>query len=443
VLFGSFKKRFAVIALMLVVFMLSGCLGGPKTFTVVVEIDPALAGVEIRKDSEDGDLLATTGEDGKAEIENLKEGTKLFPVKDGYTFEPPFDTVTKDGAMPFTATPIEEEPEEREITDVEVLKDTLLVGELYVLPETVTATLSDDEEVELEVNWDDDEFSSEEQGVFEIEGELVLPEGITNPDDLKAKIVLTVRFVPEEDEQLYQDAADKVKEEVGEFDEPITEDIDLPAQVTVGEGDDAVTFAVAWRSDKPEILSDEGKILKRTAEDEVVTLTGTLSKQEPAAQEASDPRVVELTVTVAADPVKKAEALVEEIEAYEGPNHFNEVEGIQQRIQDAKDAVEAIEGNPMLRYELTMRIHGVEQAVGKILTDHVKAVLAAIDESDLELFDALNAFWDADAEFMGTYWYMATEMGVLDIDSDSIKPEDVEIIQEELIEKAPQVYEER
>jgi hypothetical protein len=63
-----------------------------------------------------------------------------------------------------------------------------------------------------------------------------------------------------------------------------------------------------------------------------VTLTGTLSKQEPAAQEASDPRVVVLTVTVAADPVKKAEALVEEIEAYEGPNHFNEVEGIQQRI---------------------------------------------------------------------------------------------------------------
>jgi hypothetical protein len=111
--------------------------------------------------------------------------------------------------------------------------------------------------------------------------------------------------------------------------------------------------------------------------------------------------------------------------------------------QDAKDAVEAIEGNPILRYELTMRIHGVEQAVGKILTDHVKAVLVAIDESDLELFDALNAFWDADAEFTGTYWYMATEMEVLDIDLTSIKPEDVEIIQEELIEKAPQVYEER
>ena len=77
--------------------------------------------------------------------------------------------------MPFTATPIEEEPEEREITYVEVLKHTLLVGDLYFLPETVTATLSDDEEVELEVIWDDDEFSSEEQGVFEIEGELVLP----------------------------------------------------------------------------------------------------------------------------------------------------------------------------------------------------------------------------------------------------------------------------
>ena len=38
---------------------------------------------------------------------------------------------------------------------------------------------------------------------------------------------------------------------------------------------------------------------------------------------------------------------------------------------------------------------------------------------------------------------MATEMEVLDIDPTSIKPEDVEIIQEELIEKAPQVYEER
>lgn len=113
------------------------------------------------------------------------------------------------------------------------------------------------------------------------------------------------------------------------------------------------------------------------------------------------------------------------------------MEGIQQRIQDAKDAVEAIEGNPMLSYELTMRIHGVEQAVGKILTDHVKAVLAAIDESDSELFDALNAFWDADAEFIDTYWYMAREMGVLNTGLGSIEPEDVEIIQEELIEKAP------
>jgi len=60
--------------------------------------------------------------------------------------------------------------------------------------------------------------------------------------------------------------------------------------------------------------------------------------------------------------------------------------------------------------------------------------------NDLKLFDALKAFWDAEEQYKQVYWYMVKFMGALEgINRDAIEPSDVDIIQEELIEKAPQV----
>jgi hypothetical protein len=144
----------------------------------------------------------------------------------------------------------------------------------------------------------------------------------------------------------------------------------------------------------------------------------------------------------AAEAELKAKALVEELEAIDGPKHYREVADILKLIEDANEAVDAITGNPALRYELRLRVQGVESKVNETLEGHVEAVLGATN--DLKLFDALKAFWDAEVQYREVYWYMVELMDALEgIDEYAIEPSDVDIIQEELIEKAPQVYAER
>jgi hypothetical protein len=180
-----------------------------------------------------------------------------------------------------------------------------------------------------------------------------------------------------------------------------------------------------------------------------VTLTGTITIEQagPEGQAEEDPTVFTITVTVLADPELKAEALVEELEAIDGPKHYSEVADILKLIEDANEAVEAITGNPALRKGLRLRVLGVESKVNETLEGHVQAVLGgAIGESGnpLKLFDALKAFWDAEEQYKQVYWYMVKFMGALEgINHDAIEPSDVDIIQEELIEKAPQVDAER
>jgi len=140
-------------------------------------------------------------------------------------------------------------------------------------------------------------------------------------------------------------------------------------------------------------------------------------------------------VTVLADPELKAKALVKELEAIDGPKHYSEVADILKLIEDAKEAVEAITGNTALRNGLMLRVLGVESKVNETLEGHVQAVLGAIN--DLKLFDALKAFWDAEEQYIPVYWKMVDSMGALE--GIGGEPSDVHIIQEELIEKAPQV----
>jgi len=198
-LFKRFKNHFAVVSLMLVVLLLSGCFGGPKTFTVTVQLDTELAGVEIREGSKTGSILGETTEKGVAELKNVKEGTVLVPVKDGYTFKPETRKVTKAGTVAFEAIKDEPSPEpgEKDITSVtnpdaiEVYKDKAPFDQLN-LPEKVSVTLADDTKVEVKVEWKAGDYDNTKEGTYTLVGELK-PEGdIKNPSNLQAEMKVTV-----------------------------------------------------------------------------------------------------------------------------------------------------------------------------------------------------------------------------------------------------------
>ena len=139
--FRCTRSRVAVAALMLVVFLLSGCLG-QKTFTVTVEITPALAGVNIHENSETGTLKAITDEAGMAEIKNVKSGTILVPVREGYSFKPKNAKVTKAGTIEFAVQETEPgDPVEKAhelVERVEEAQPPERYGDLVVIRELIT-----------------------------------------------------------------------------------------------------------------------------------------------------------------------------------------------------------------------------------------------------------------------------------------------------------------
>jgi hypothetical protein len=525
------KERLILIALTLVALLLAGCgLFGPKSFDIVVRIEPPVEGVNIFVD---GVHSATTDADGQAEL-NVKANAKLTAELEGYTFEQKEIKVTKAGEYVFEIetspgrkgaivsvktvlediqvwageTPFEdldlpstvevvldddeevevdvdwtaaEEDYDYETAGVYELEGVLVPGEGITNPDNITVkvkvvvedkgaivsvktvlediqvwagetpfedldlpskvevVLDDDEEVEVAVDWTaaEEDYDYETAGVYELEGVLVPGEGITNPDNITVKVKVVVQ-----DKEPYDDAKDYLADFFADY-EVIGPDVDkltLPTEIDLGDG---VTAKVTWESSNPEVLNVDGTI-NRTAEDVEVTLTGTITIEQagPEGQAEEDPTVFTITVTVLADPELKAKALVEELEAIDGPKHYSEVADILKLIEDAKEAFGAITGNPALRNELRLRVLGVESKVNETLKGHVQAVLGAIN--DLRLFDALKAFWDAEEQYREVYWYMVEFMDALEgIDDDAIEPSDVDIIQEELIEKAPQVYAER
>jgi len=438
------KKRLTLIALTLVALLLAGCgLFGPKSFDIVVRIEPPVEGVKIFVD---GVHSATTEADGQVEL-NVKANAKLTAKLEGYTFKQEEQKVTKAGEYVFE---IETSPGRKgAIVSVKTVLEDIQVwaGETPFedldLPSRVEVVLDDDEEVEVDVDWTaaEEDYDYETAGVYELEGVLVPGEGITNPDNITVEVKVVV-----EDKEPYDDAKVYLADFFADYEEigPDVDKLTLPTEIDLGDG---VTAKVTWKSSNPEVLDVDG-IIHRTAEDVEVTLTGTITIEQagPEGQAEEDPTVFTITVTVLADPELKAEALVEELEAIDGPKHYSEVADILKLIEDANEAVEAITGNPALRYELRLRVQGVESKVNETLEGHVQAVLDGFGESgnDLKLFDALKAFWDAEEQYREVYWYMVKFMDALEgINHDAIEPGDVDIIQEELIEKAPQVDAER
>jgi hypothetical protein len=244
----SLNKRAASAALMLIVLLLTGCFGGAKTFTVVVQVTPELDGVEIHRGSETGDLLGTTNENGTVELRNVKSNTVLVPVKAGYRFNPASHPVSKAGKIEFTAT-----PKERTVQSAASQADiSVLIGTVFgdlPLPAEVEVALSDGSTVDLAVQWQEGTYDPDTAGEYSLEGVLVLTEGISNPDGINAEIRVIVRFVPEEDEPYYEEARSYLDQLIPEY---VTEELNLPTRFEVASG---AFFDAEWDSSHPDVLS--------------------------------------------------------------------------------------------------------------------------------------------------------------------------------------------
>jgi hypothetical protein len=180
--------------LTLVALLLAGCgLFGPKSFDIVVRIEPPVEGVKIFVD---GVYKDTTDADGEVELK-VKANATLTAELEGYTFKQKEITVTGPGKYVFEKT---SPGRKRAIVDVKtVLEDIqVLAGETPFedlrLPSTVEVVLDDDEEVEVAVDWTaaEEDYDYETAGVYKLEGVLVPGEGIINPYNITVKVKVVV-----------------------------------------------------------------------------------------------------------------------------------------------------------------------------------------------------------------------------------------------------------
>ena len=197
------KKRFGVVALLLVLFLLAGCsFGGKKTSQVVVRTNPPTAGVEVYVDSTEGKYLGVTNEEGLLEIEEeLEVGTVLIGVKEGYQVRPE-EAKVKGHTVEFY---VNEDPGGKELAIVSVESNSLEFNlgkapefEKLPLPEKVEVTLDNGIPAILDVTWQEGDYDPKKVGGYVIKGDLTLVEGIENPDGLQAEFEITLSADPED-----------------------------------------------------------------------------------------------------------------------------------------------------------------------------------------------------------------------------------------------------
>lgn len=109
-----------------------------------------------------------------------------------------------DGLQAIATITIEEQVDpDLEIISVQELESITLQGPVSFtelgLPETITAHLHNGLQVVLDLEWSDEGFDGTVPGTYPLFANLVLPNGITNPEDIKAQIEVTV-LIEEEPE---------------------------------------------------------------------------------------------------------------------------------------------------------------------------------------------------------------------------------------------------
>jgi len=175
----------------------------------VVEVEPELYSVTFEVTDEDeeaiedadvalNDYEEATDEDGMAAFEVAPGEYDYTVTKDGYedatgTVAVVDEDVTEEVTLEAVVEPLEVVSVEP-IDDIEVALGTPF--EELDLPEEVEVTLDNDEETtrDLEVDWAaaEEDYDADEAGVYELEGELVLPEDVINPDEHVAEVNVIV-----------------------------------------------------------------------------------------------------------------------------------------------------------------------------------------------------------------------------------------------------------
>lgn len=128
------------------------------------------------------------------------------------------------------------------LADIEVAYRTLF--ENIGLPDKVEVTLDDQTKQTLEVEWSEGNYDGSSTGTYKLEGTLILVEGITNNNHLKAKIDVIVPVAAKGDvKSVEMLAAKKVSYETDFL------DLDLPKQAKVTLDEDSETYLdVEWIS---------------------------------------------------------------------------------------------------------------------------------------------------------------------------------------------------
>ncbi len=167
--------------------------------------------------------------DGRAAV--YRDGTYIIRNPGAASERVSYGTV---GDKPVTV--VSTEPVPLEVVSVEAITNiTVSYGTAFAdigLPENVTATLSDESTMDLEINWSaaEADYDGETAGTYALEGELVLPTGVTNPAEVKAAVNVIV-----EPEDLFEvatvEALDATTLNVTFADGTVIEEADLEDQI--------------------------------------------------------------------------------------------------------------------------------------------------------------------------------------------------------------------
>ncbi|MFW5663469.1 MAG: Ig-like domain-containing protein [bacterium] len=128
-----------------------------------------------------------SGYDGDVIGENLLPGDLVVPPG-----------ITNDNDIHAEVTVfVEEEAEPFTIVSVHTIDQVIIVDEgttfdALDLPAQVDVTLNNDSIIPLEVNWLEGDYNGNQPAVYQLEGEVVLVQGIENPDNLMASIMVEV-----------------------------------------------------------------------------------------------------------------------------------------------------------------------------------------------------------------------------------------------------------
>ncbi len=128
------------------------------------------------------------------------------------------------------------------LQDIQVEQGTAF--EQVDLPEMVAVTLNNNQVVDMDVIWSEGDYDGDVLGDYLITGELILPDGITNDDDIQAQVIVSVA----EEILVLNIVSIHVIDQVIIVDQgTLFEDIPLPnlAEVTL-ENDSVVQLEVIW-----------------------------------------------------------------------------------------------------------------------------------------------------------------------------------------------------